>query len=129
MPLRWILFLLQCIKNDRWWCYLQCSRIVYFSNTVLKSWGCHWSWITKINCITISEQTEGEHCRILKENEKLIKQKIILEKAFVDMLLEKKIIEQKECHDVKRKLAHTGEDEAVTVLFTVNRFIFSTKRH
>ena len=47
----------------------------------------------------------------------------------MDMLLEKKIIEQKECHHVKRKLAHTGEDEAVTVLFTVNRFIFSTKRH
>ena len=85
--------------------------------------------LTKIFCIKISEQTEEEHCRILKENEEFIKKIIFLGTALVETLFEKKIIESQECNDVKYRLRHSGEDAAVSVLFAVNRFIFSTKYH
>ena len=42
----------------------------------------------------------------------------------MDMLLQRKIIESEECHDVKRKLLHDREAAAASDLFTVNRFIY-----
>ena len=82
----------------------------------------------KIICINISEETEEEHFNILKRNEKFLKQKMFVENKFVDILLQKKIIDSDECNDLKCTLQRNVEEEAVSALIKVNTLIFSTKK-